>query len=67
MPGMDELTHLREIKERWSDLPVMIVTAFGDDERRRQAGAHGAVGLITKAVDFDQLKAQLRQLPTAAE
>ena len=34
MPGMDGLTLLREIKERWSDLPVMMVTAYGDDERQ---------------------------------
>jgi CheY-like chemotaxis protein len=27
MPGMDGLTLLREIKERWSDLPVMMLTA----------------------------------------
>ena len=66
-PGMDGLTLLREIKERWSDLPVMMVTAYGDDERRRQAGAHGAVEFITKPVDFDQLKTQLRQLPSAAD
>ena len=67
MPGMDGLTLLREIKERWSDLPVMMVTAYGDDERRRQAGTHGAVEFITKPVDFDLLKTQLRRLPSAAD
>jgi CheY-like chemotaxis protein len=67
MPGMDGLTLLREIKERWSDLPVMMVTAYGDDERRRQAGTDGAVEFITKPVDFDLLKTQLRQLPSAAD
>jgi len=34
MPGMDGLTLLREIKTRRPDLPVMMVTAYGDDERR---------------------------------
>ena len=67
MPGMDGLTLLREIKERWSDLPVMMVTAYGDDERRRQARAHGAVEFITKPVDFNLLKTQLRRLPSAAD
>jgi CheY-like chemotaxis protein len=47
MPGMDGLTLLREIKERWPELPVMMVTAYGDDERRRKAGAHGAAEFIT--------------------
>ena len=67
MPGMDGLQLLAEIKQRRPDLPVMIVTAYGDDERRRRAEEHGAAKFITKPVDFDHLKAQLRQLPTAAD
>jgi two-component system, response regulator, stage 0 sporulation protein F len=45
----------------------MIVTAYGDDERRRRAGELGASEFLTKPVDFDLLKAQLRQLPIAAD
>jgi two-component system chemotaxis response regulator CheY len=41
----------------------MIVTAYGDNERRKRAVEYGAAEFITKPVDFDQLKAQLRQLP----
>ncbi len=67
MPGMDGLTLLREIKERHPDLPVMMVTAYGDDERRRRAGELGAAEFITKPVDFEHLKAQLRQLSAAAD
>jgi CheY-like chemotaxis protein len=67
MPGMDGLTLLDEIRKRFPDLPVMMVTAYGDDERRRRAGELGAAEFITKPVDFDRLKAQLRQLPTAAD
>ena len=63
MPGMDGLELLREIKARRPDLPVMMVTAYGDDERRRQAGAHGAAEFITKPVDFEMLKQQLQRLP----
>jgi len=66
MPGMDGLALLREIKRRWADLPVMMVTAYGDDERRRSAGEHGDAEFITKPVDVDLLKEQLRQLPSAA-
>jgi DNA-binding response OmpR family regulator len=43
------------------------VTAYGDEERRRLAAEYSAAEFISKPVDFDQLKAQLRQLPTAAE
>jgi CheY-like chemotaxis protein len=62
MPGMDGLMLLREIKRRWPDLPVMMVTAYGDDERRRRASEYGAAEFITKPVDFDVLKTQLQQL-----
>ncbi len=62
MPGMDGLALLREIKNRRPDLPVMMVTAYGDDERRRRASEYGAAEFLTKPVDFDLLKAQLRQL-----
>ena len=67
MPGMDGLELLDEIKQRRPHLPVMMVTAYGDDERRRRARELGAFEFFTKPVDFDQLKEQLRQLPAAAD
>jgi CheY-like chemotaxis protein len=67
MPGMDGLTLLSEVRKRFPDLPVMMITAYGDDERRRRADDLGAADFLTKPVDFEQLKAQLRQLPTAAD
>jgi CheY-like chemotaxis protein len=67
MPGMDGLELLGEIKQRHPDLPVMMVTAYGDDKRRRRAAELGAVEFITKPVDFDQLKDQLRLLPAATD
>jgi CheY-like chemotaxis protein len=66
MPGMDGLTLLREIKERWPARAVMMVTAYGDDERRRRAEEAGALDFLTKPVDFDLLKEQLRRLPAAS-
>ena len=66
MPGMDGLTLLQEIKKRRPDLPVMMVTAYDDAERRQKAKSYGAAEFVTKPVDFDALKAQLRQLPTAS-
>ena len=64
MPGMDGLALLREIKTKWPEMPVMMVTAYGDEERRQRASEYGAAEFLTKPVDFDLLKAQLRQLPT---
>src|SRR5215472_1940993 len=58
MPGMDGLL-LGEIKQRFPELPVMMVTAYGDDERRRQAAKCGAAEFPTKPVDFEYLKVRL--------
>jgi CheY-like chemotaxis protein len=60
MPGMDGLKLLHEIKRAWPHLPVMMVTAYGDDERRRRAAEEGAVDFLSKPVDFDYLKQRLR-------
>jgi CheY-like chemotaxis protein len=65
MPGMDGLGLLDEIKRRWPELPVMMVTAYGDDERRRLAVERGAANFIAKPVDFGFLKQQLQHLPPA--
>ncbi|MBV9569070.1 MAG: response regulator [Hyphomicrobiales bacterium] len=62
MPGMDGLQLLGEIKRRRPDLPVMMVTAYGDDERRRRASELGACEFMTKPVDFEHLKARLDRL-----
>jgi CheY-like chemotaxis protein len=66
MPGMDGLELLREIKQRRPELSVMMLTAYGDDERRRRAADYGAAEFLTKPVDFGALKEQLRQLPATA-
>src|SRR5437763_17185769 len=59
MPGMDGLELLQEIKQRRPPLPVLMVTAYGDDERRRRAGELGATAFLAKPVDFDVLKQPL--------
>ena len=65
MPGMDGLTLLGRIKQRWPELVVMMVTAYGDDQRRRVADEQGAADFIAKPVDFDRLKRQIEQLSAA--
>jgi len=59
MPGMDGLQLLHEIRRDWPHLSVMMVTAYGDDERRRRAAELGAVDFLSKPVDFDYLKQRL--------
>ncbi|GAU86279.1 response regulator [Bosea sp. BIWAKO-01] len=65
MPGMDGLQLLHEIGLGWPHLPVMMVTAYGDEDRRRQATAKGAVDFLSKPVDFDYLKQRLRAFAVA--
>jgi CheY-like chemotaxis protein len=67
MPGIDGLALLREVKQQRPDLPVMMVTAYGDDERRQRAIEYGAAEFITKPVDFDLLKRQLAQLASGSD
>ena len=62
MPGMDGLELLREVRGLRPELPVLMVTAYGDDERRRRADELGAADFLTKPVEFDRLKQQLVQL-----
>jgi CheY-like chemotaxis protein len=62
MPGMDGLGLLQEVKRRYAELPVIMVTAYGDDDRRRIASEYGAAEFVTKPVDFIVLKQQLQQL-----
>jgi CheY-like chemotaxis protein len=62
MPGMDGLTMLGKIKQHYPDLPVMMVTAYDDDDRKRRAHELGTRGFLAKPVDFAHLRTQLIQL-----
>ena len=62
MPGMSGLEMLPRVKAVRPNVPVIMVTAYGDDERRRKAAEFGAREFVTKPVDFDLLKQQLQLL-----
>ena len=59
MDGLELLSELRRLRP---ELPVLMVTAYGDDERRYRADELGAADFLSKPVDFDQLKQQLIRL-----
>jgi len=59
MPGMTGLELLAEVKTRWPDLEVIMVTAYGDEDNRRRALEAGASDFVTKPVDFTELKEKL--------
>ena len=59
MPGMTGLEMLPRIKEIRPDVPVIMITAYGDPETRRKAMASGATGLLTKPIDFTLLREEI--------
>lgn len=59
MPGMSGLDLLPRVKERRPELPVFMISAYGDAERVQTALDRGASKFITKPVDFPQLKQEV--------
>ncbi len=62
MPGMNGFDLLKEAKQIWPDLPVAMITAYGDDDSRRTALEAGATDFLTKPVDFDDLKSKISHM-----
>ncbi|MCO6415100.1 response regulator [Siccirubricoccus sp. KC 17139] len=59
MPGMSGLELLSSTKAARPDLPVIIITAYGDAETQRRSLASGADGLLPKPIDFCALRADV--------
>jgi CheY-like chemotaxis protein len=67
MPGMSGLDLLPCARRARPDVPVIMITAYGDDETRRKAAEAGAAGLFTKPIDFPELRGEIgRRLDAAA-
>jgi len=60
MPGMTGLELLPKAKAARPDVPVIMITAYGDDENRSQAMQNGANDFLTKPLDFGVLKEKLK-------
>ena len=59
MPGMTGLEMLPKVRELRPDVPVIMITAYGDPETRRKAIEGGATGLLTKPIDFTLLREEI--------
>ena len=59
MPGMTGLELLPRVKAARPDVPVIMITAYGDAETRRKALESGAAGLLTKPIDFAALRQEV--------
>ena len=59
MPGMTGLEMLPKVKEMRPNVPIIMITAYGDPETRRKAMDSGATGLLTKPIDFALLREEI--------
>jgi CheY-like chemotaxis protein len=59
MPGMSGLELLPHAREARPDVPVIMITAYGDADTRRKAIEGGAAGLFTKPIDFPELRGEI--------
>ena len=59
MPGMSGLDLIPRAKALRPDLPVVMVTAYGDAQTRSAALAQGADGFFTKPIDFNALRLEI--------
>jgi len=59
MPGMTGLEMLPKVKEIRPEVPVIMITAYGDADTKRKALENGASGLLTKPIDFSALREEI--------
>jgi len=59
MPGMSGLELLPKAKAIRPDVPIIMITAYGDAETKRRALENGAEALLTKPIDFGTLRSEI--------
>jgi len=59
MPGMSGLDMLPSMRAARPDVPIIMITAYGDPETRKKAIERGAEGLLTKPIDFMALRQEI--------
>jgi len=59
MPGMSGLELLPKAKTMRPDVPIIMITAYGDADTKRKALEGGADALFTKPIDFDALRGEI--------
>ena len=61
MPGMSGLEMLPQVKAARPNVPVIMITAYGDEATKRKAAELGAAGLLPKPIDFGLLRQEIEQ------
>jgi len=62
MPGMDGISFLRQVRERWPDLPVILMTAFGSLETTMEALRIGAWDYISKPFSPEAIRQLVKKV-----
>jgi CheY-like chemotaxis protein len=60
MPGMSGLELLPKARDARPDVPIIMITAYGDAETKRKAIEGGAEALLTKPIDFVALRNEIK-------
>lgn len=60
MPIMDGITCIKEIRKLYTDLPILILTTFNEEEYIFQGLTYGANGYLLKGIDFAKLVQTIR-------
>ena len=61
MPGMSGLEMLPKVKAERPSVPIIMITAYGDETTKKRVTALGAAGLLSKPVDFLLLRQEIDQ------
>ena len=56
MPGITGLDLLKAVKEKYPNIRVSMITAYGDEHNFKTAMSTGAEHYFTKPIDFDAVK-----------
>lgn len=59
MPGMSGLELLPKAKAMRPDVPIIMITAYGDADTKRKALESGAEAFLTKPIDFGTLRSEI--------
>jgi CheY-like chemotaxis protein len=62
MPGMTGLELLDQVKKRFPQIKVSMISAYGDKDNYDKAIASGAKEFFTKPIDFNSLKKEIIEL-----
>ena len=62
MPGVNGLSILEGVRDYEALPPVVLITAFGDDETHAMAQRFGAAAILDKPFDVDELLATLHAI-----